>query len=55
MEGAQAFLLTFSKIESEMLPIIAVAKTTVEFLLVGNQIFDVRKILIAQRAQPIRN
>ena len=55
MEGAQAFLFTFSKIESEMLPVIAVAKTAIEFVLGGNQIFDVRKILIAQRAQSIRN
>src|ERR1700730_224578 len=55
MEGAETFLLAYSKTESEMLPVIAVAKIAIEFLLAGNQIVEAREILVAQRAQPIRD
>src|SRR6267142_1030779 len=55
MEPVEAFLFAFSKTESEMLAVIAVAKTAIEFLFVSNQFADVREILVAQCAQPIRN
>src|SRR5256885_8014801 len=55
MEYAQAFFLALSKTKSEMLAEIAVVKAALEFLFVGNQILEVREVLVAQCAQPIRD
>src|SRR5260370_29044987 len=55
MEGSQPFHLAFSETESKMLTIIAGAKTTIEFLLAGNQAVDVREVTVVQPAKPTRD